>query len=286
MKLTTRPGQQLREVLAGNACVRPASVFDPLSACAAAELGFELCFLAGSVASLAVLGAPDLNLLSLTEFADLARRICRAQGPPLLVDADHGFGNAENVRRTVRELFNAGVAGMTLEDTALPAPPGEPARMIPLDEALFKLAAALDERAADDFVVIARTSAWKMGNHDTALERVRAYAAAGADAIFALGPRTLAEVAQVHEAAGDVPLMLYTMGEVADPAQLAALNARILLVDHRPFALSTQAAHAMLAAQRAGSAPPLALDPELVARLSQVGRYAARHPRTGSERDD
>ncbi len=83
-------------------------------------MGFEVGLLGGSVASLAVLGAPDLMLLTLTELAEQTRRICRASELPVLVDADHGFGNALNVMRTVDELANAGAAGLSIEDTLLP----------------------------------------------------------------------------------------------------------------------------------------------------------------------
>ncbi len=103
-----------REILAGGACVYPGSVFDPISARIAEDLGFELGMFAGSVASMTVLGAPDLIVLTLTEFAAQANRICRAGELPLLVDADHGYGNALNVQRTVEELEIAGVAGLSI----------------------------------------------------------------------------------------------------------------------------------------------------------------------------
>jgi oxaloacetate decarboxylase len=93
--------EKFRSVLSGNKCVYPGSVFDPISARIAEELGFEIGMFAGSVASMTVLGAPDLIVLTLTEFAEQARRICRAGNLPLLCDADHGYGNALNVMRTV-----------------------------------------------------------------------------------------------------------------------------------------------------------------------------------------
>src|SRR5256884_8647126 len=104
---------QFRAILAGRACVHPASVHDAVSARIAEDLGFEAGMFAGSVASLAVLGAPDIVVLTLTEFADQAYRINRAGKLPLLVDADHGYGNALNIKRTVEELETAGCAGIT-----------------------------------------------------------------------------------------------------------------------------------------------------------------------------
>ena len=112
--------QAFREILTGAHCVHPGSVFDPISARIAEDLGFELGMFAGSVASMTVLGAPDRIVLTLTEFAAQAQRICRAGELPLLVDADHGYGNALNVQRTVEELEMAGVAGLSIEDTELP----------------------------------------------------------------------------------------------------------------------------------------------------------------------
>ena len=103
MRWTARR-ERFRSVLTGDDCVHPASVFDPMSARIAEDLGFEAGMLAGSVASMTVLGAPDMILLTLSEFAGQALRISRASELPLLVDADHGYGNALNVTRTVEEM--------------------------------------------------------------------------------------------------------------------------------------------------------------------------------------
>ena len=116
--------ERLRSIIAGPRCIYPGSVFDAISARIAEDLGFEAGMFAGSIASFTVLGAPDIIMLTLTEFAQQAYRINRAGKLPLLVDADHGYGNALNVKRTVEELETAGVAGLTIEDTALPTPYG------------------------------------------------------------------------------------------------------------------------------------------------------------------
>src|SRR6201998_1157520 len=117
--------ERYRAVLAGKEFIHPGSVFDAISARIAEDLGFEVGMFAGSIASFAVLGAPDLILVTLTEFAGQPYRICRAGNLALLVDSDHGYGNALNVRRTVEELETAGVAALSIEDTLLPAPFGE-----------------------------------------------------------------------------------------------------------------------------------------------------------------
>ena len=104
----------LRSILSGSACIRPGSVYDATSIRIASDLGFELGKFGGSVASLAVLGDPDIALITLTELAEQMRRMSRAAELPVLVDADHGYGNALNVRRTIEELETAGAAGLTL----------------------------------------------------------------------------------------------------------------------------------------------------------------------------
>ena len=112
--------EKLRSILNGSACIRPGSVYDATSIRIAEDLGFELGMFGGSVASLVVLGDPDIALITLTELAEQMRRMSRAADLPVLVDADHGYGNALNVRRTVQELEAAGAAGLTIEDTLLP----------------------------------------------------------------------------------------------------------------------------------------------------------------------
>ena len=127
--------ESFRALLSGERCVHPGSVYDPLTARMAEDLGFEVGMFAGSTASLTVLGAPDIILLTLTEFAAQALRINRATGMPLLVDADHGYGNALNVKRTVEELETAGVAALSIEDTVLPQPFGaDGAQLISVEE--------------------------------------------------------------------------------------------------------------------------------------------------------
>src|SRR6201993_5354595 len=112
--------EKLRSVLAGASCIHPGSVYDAISIRIAEALGFEIGMFGGSVASLAVLGDPDITLITLTELAEQMRRMSRAASLPVLVDADHGYGNALNVRRTIEDLETAGAAGLTIEDTLLP----------------------------------------------------------------------------------------------------------------------------------------------------------------------
>src|SRR5438309_7560581 len=188
----TERRKRLRALLAGARCIYPGSVYDALSARIAADLGFELGMFAGSVASLAVLGAPDLIVLTLSEFADQAYRIGRAAELPLLVDADHGYGNALNVMRTVEELEMAGVAALSIEDTDLPRGYGlsDKAQLLSLEEGVGKMKAALAARRDPDLAIAGRTSAMATTGVEDAIRRAKAYEAAGVDAMFLVGITT------------------------------------------------------------------------------------------------
>ncbi|WP_291686680.1 isocitrate lyase/phosphoenolpyruvate mutase family protein, partial [Bradyrhizobium sp.] len=152
--------EALRSILSGSECIRPGSVYDAISIRIAQDLGFELGMFGGSIASLAVLGDPDIALITLTELAEQMRRMSRAAELPVLVDADHGYGNALNVRRTIEELETAGAAGLTIEDTLLPQAFGQAAtQLISLEEGVGKTRAALDARRDPSLVIIGRTGA-------------------------------------------------------------------------------------------------------------------------------
>jgi carboxyvinyl-carboxyphosphonate phosphorylmutase len=258
MSSVTERRRAFRRVLEGDACVHPGSVFDPMSARIAEELGFEVGMYAGSTASLAVLGAPDLILLTLTEFADQARRICRAvKRLPVLVDADHGYGNALNAMRTCEEMEASGVAAMTLEDTVLPRPHGDgKTALLPLEVGLGKVRAALAARDDPGFCVVARTGAVSVNGLEDAVERTRAYTASGADALFYTGVRTRAEL-DALSAVATVPIILGgTEGtELTDRDHLAARGVRVALQGHQPIMAAARAVHDALKALREGAKP-------------------------------
>src|SRR6201985_1525080 len=150
--------EKLRSILSPPRCIRPGSVYDAISIRIAEDIGFEVGMFGGSVASLAVLGDPDIALITLTELAEHMRRMARASALPVMVDADHGYGNALNVRRTVHELETAGAAGLTIEDTLLPQAYGQArTELISLEEGVGKIKAALDARRDPSLVVIGRT---------------------------------------------------------------------------------------------------------------------------------
>ena len=183
--------ERYRAVLAGSACIHPGSVHDAISARIAEELGFEVGMFAGSIASFTVLGAPDLIVLTLTEFAAQAYRINRAGKLPLMVDADHGYGNALNVMRTVQELETSGVAGLMIEDTSLPRAFGEKKpTVISIEEGIGKMRAALAAREDKSLVVIGRTSAPAINGLVDGIKRLKAYEKEGVDALFIAGGLT------------------------------------------------------------------------------------------------
>src|ERR1700760_3496099 len=239
----TNRRERFRAVLAGDRCVHPGSVFDPISARIAEELGFEVGMFAGSIASFTVLGAPDLIVLTLSEFAEQAYRINRAGKLPLLVDADHGYGNALNVMRTVQELETAGVAAMCIEDTLLPKTYGEKQpTLISLDEGIGKMRAAVAAREDKSFVIVGRTSAAAMTGTEDVLRRAKAYEAAGVDALFFAGGGTTDQLDAIAPA-----------GKAPDSP--AARRVRVALQGHQPFSAAVQAVYNTLKALREGTRP-------------------------------
>ena len=248
--------EALRSILAGSSCIRPGSVYDATSIRIAEDLGFEVGMFGGSVASLAVLGDPDITLITLTELAEQMRRMSRAAALPVLVDADHGYGNALNVRRTVQELETAGAAGLTIEDTLLPQAFGQTkTQLISLEEGAGKIKAALDGRSDPSLVIMGRTGAASISGIDDAIARAKAYQAAGVDALFFTGIKSRAELEAIA-AATDLPIVLGGSPEdMMDPAYLVTQRVKIALQGHAPFAAATQAVFETLKALREGTSP-------------------------------
>jgi len=267
--------RRLRDALAGAECFFPASVYDALSARIAQDAGFESAMLAGSTASLAVLGAPDLVLITLSEFAEQARRITRACDVPLIVDADHGYGNALNVMRTVEELENAGVAALTIEDTELPAPFGaKGSRLLSKEEGVGKIRAALAARDDQQLVIAGRTSAPAISGIDDAIERCLAYQHAGADAVFLSGLKNRADLEKFC-ARMSVPVLLGSVpGELRDRAYLAGLGVRIALQGHLPLQAAIQAVSDTMRRLRNGEPADNAIDPATIPTLSRAADHA------------
>ena len=270
---------RFRAVFEGERCVHPGSVYDPLSARVAEDLGFETGMFAGSIASFTVLGAPDLIVLTLTEFAAQAYRINRAGGLPLIVDADHGYGNALNVRRTVEELETAGVAALTIEDTLLPTRFGAGGtELVSIDEGVGKMKAALAGRQDPELTILGRTSAVGITGVDDAIARGKAYLDAGVDGVMYVGVKTREQLEPIA-AALDAPIMLGgSPAALQDLDYLSGLGVRICLQGHQPFMAAVKAMHDTLKALREGTAPKdLSGVPggDFMATLTREDEYAA-----------
>ena len=277
MNLTKRR-ENYRSILEGDKCVYPGSVFDPISARIAEDLGFEVGMFAGSIASATVLGAPDYIVLTLSEFAQQIHRICRASEISLMVDADHGYGNALNVKRTVEELETAGVAALTIEDTLLPKAHGSSGTsLISIDEGVGKMKAALSGRRDSAMVVAGRTSALSVEGVEGAIARVKAYEAVGVDAVFLAGAKTRAELEEVRSQV-KLPLLLGgASGELNDKEFLASVGVKVALQGHWPFQAAIKAVYDTLKSLREGVQPQdlrdSVADSDLIAKVTRQAEY-------------
>ena len=230
---------RLRELLASNEITVPGSVFDAASGRLAQAAGYKMGLLGGSVASALVLGAPDIVVLTLPEFVETARRVTRATDLPMMVDADHGYGNALNVKRTVEELEAAGVAALSIEDTLLPRRfGGAEGELIWQEEFAGKLQAAVAARTDAALVIVGRTGGLGRGGLDELVARVKICAAAGVDAVFATGV-TSEEQLRAIASACDVPLLLNALSVPHDT--LLEHRVRIVMQGHLPYYVALKA---------------------------------------------
>jgi methylisocitrate lyase len=193
--------QRIRDLVANDTILMP-GVYDALTARIAARVGFDIVFISGYSVSAARLGEPDFGFLTQTEMADTARAVCRVSSAPVIVDADTGYGNALNVMRTVRDLQEAGAAGVFLEDQVWPKKCGHMAgkRVVETAEHVAKIRAAVDARGERDLFVVARTDARQPLGLEAAIERCLAYKEAGADALFVEAPQSIEELERVAQA--------------------------------------------------------------------------------------
>jgi len=272
--------ETLRAILSGSTCIRPGSVYDAISIRIAEDLGFELGMFGGSVASLAVLGDPDVALITLTELAEQMRRMSRASALPVLVDADHGYGNALNVRRTIEELETAGAGGLTIEDTLLPQAFGETkTQLISVEEGIGKMKAALDARRDPSLVIAGRTGAASITSLDDTILRAKAYEATGVDALFFTGIKAKAELEAISSATR-LPIILGGAPEaMSDLGYLGEQRVKIALQGHAPISAATKAVYETLKALREGL-PPKALtglaSADLTARVTREAAVGVR----------
>jgi 2-methylisocitrate lyase-like PEP mutase family enzyme len=199
---------RLRDLLARPEMIVAPFVFDCLQAKLAAAAGFDAVYMTG-FGTAAARGYPDLGLLTMSEMAANARAISQSVNVPVICDADTGYGNALNVRRTVREYEDAGASALHIEDQVFPKRCGFLAgkQVIPMNEMLPKVRAACDARRDKNLVIIARTDALAVTGWSDVICRARAYREAGADLIFVDGIKTLDDLNLYAKNLADLPLI-------------------------------------------------------------------------------
>ena len=253
-RLTRRPGgaARLRALLESGQTIVAPGAFDPLAARLVEEAGFPAVYMTGFGTSAALIGRPDVGLLTMTEMAASAGRIADCVNIPVIADADTGYGNPLNVIRTVGAYEAAGVAGIHIEDQVAPKKCGhmEGKLVIGAQEMAAKVRAAVEARAQPEFVIIARTDARAVEGLEQALERARLYREAGADALFIEALVSEAEVEEAARAFPGVPLLFnWAEGGKTPPvslARLAELGYRIVIFPISTLLAATAAMRAIL----------------------------------------
>ncbi len=256
----------LADLLASGEMVLAPGCYDALGARLVEEAGFDAAYMTGFGTAASRLGRPDVGLLTLTEMADNARRIAQAIEIPVIADADTGYGNPINVIRTVQEYEAAGIAAVHLEDQVMPKKCGhmEGKQLIGADEMVAKVQAAVASRRSPGFLIIARTDARAPEGLEAAIERGRAYRAAGADVLFIEAPQSVAEIEAIASSFEDVPLLFnYAEGGKTPPVsheQLRRLGFSIVIFPISTLLTATAAMRAALARIKADGTPIELLD--------------------------
>src|SRR5436189_2472220 len=258
MKKTERVMTTLRQLIAKGTVMMP-GVANAAMARQVERAGFDAVYISGAGMANATAGLPDIGLLTLTEVVQLAGYVAKAVNIPAIVDADTGFGGAENVARTIRELEGAGLAGCHIEDQEFPKRCGHLAgkSIVDLEEMVGKIKAAVASRHDPDFMIIARTDARAVEGFDRAVERAGEYLAAGADAIF---PEALQTAEEFRDFAKEIdrPLLANMTEFGKSPMltfqQLAEFGYRMVIFPQSAFRLSMRASEGFLAAlKKAGT---------------------------------
>jgi carboxyvinyl-carboxyphosphonate phosphorylmutase len=276
---------RLRQLLSSSRPVLAPGAYDALSARLVEQAGFDAVYLTGFGASASLLGRPDVGLLGFAEMADAARRMVAAVDVPVIADADTGYGNPLNVVRTVQEYERAGVAALHLEDQVMPKRCGHMGgkAVIPCAEMVAKVEAAVAARRGSDLVLIARTDSRATDGVAAAVERARAYHAAGADALFVEALETEAEIELVARELADVPLLFnWADGGRTPPLafdRVRELGFALVIMPVTTLFAATQAVRAALAAVREAGTPLPVLGREIAFDdfLDVIGLPEIRH---------
>ncbi|MCK4783178.1 MAG: isocitrate lyase/PEP mutase family protein [Desulfobacteraceae bacterium] len=200
----------LKKILAEEKTILVPGAYDAFSAKILKQAGFQVVYMTGSGVTASLTGMPDVGILTMTEMVNQARNIVNAVDLPLICDADNGYGNPINVIRTVKEYERAGVAGIHIEDQVAPKKCGhfEGKQVIPAEEMVNKIEAAIYAREDDDFLLIARTDTRSVIDLSEALERARLYVKAGVDMIFVESPQSVDELRIISNELSNVPLLV------------------------------------------------------------------------------
>ncbi len=261
-----RGGQRLRELLGCGGLLSVPGCYDPLSARLVESSGFDAAYMTGFGTAAAYLGRPDVGLLTMTEMVDAARRIVDAISVPLIADADTGYGNVINVVRTVHAYERAGVAGIQIEDQVMPKKCGHMAgkAVVPLEEAVQKVRAAVAARQRPETVLIARTDARAVEGLDAALERGRAFRDSGADVLFIEALLDEHEIEHVAETFRDTRLLFNWVDGGATPPlsleRIASLGYSVVIFPISTLLAATRAMTDVLAVIRSAGTPGSAQD--------------------------
>ena len=265
------PAAKLRQLLRQDQMLVAPGAYDCITARTIAQAGFAAVYMTGA-GTAATLGYPDYGLVTMSEMADNAGRLAAAVDVPvneqvvgvnrLSADADTGYGNELNATRTVREYERRGVAGLHIEDQGFPKKCGhlDNKVIVPLDEYLAKVRAAVAARQNPDFVIIARTDARAVLGFEEAIRRANAALEAGADVAFVEAPQTLEEVAAVPRLVrGPCLLNVVWRGKTPDIAFTDAQRAgyRLAIVPGLLFKAVIGVCDAMLAQLKAAGQHPV-----------------------------
>lgn len=251
----------LRDRLAQDTPLLAPGAYDALSALLIEQAGFEAIYLSGASIAYTQLGRPDIGLVSFDHVADVVGRVAERVSLPLIVDGDTGFGNAVNVQRTVRIFERMGASAIQLEDQTFPKKCGHLSDkgLVSTQEMAGKIRAALDARASDQTLIIARTDAIGVEGFEAALDRAHAYVETGADVLFVEAPRTIGEMSAIaHAFAGRVPL-LANMVEggktpLLDAAELGRIGFKLVISPGALVRALVPTAEAFLASLKANGA--------------------------------
>lgn len=243
---------KLRQLLNGDELIIAPGAYDALSARLIVDAGFPVVYATGAGISNSQLGLADVGLLTMTEMLEQTRRIVTAVDAPVMADIDTGYGNAVNLYRTVQEFVRAGVAAVQIEDQVIPKKCGHFSgkQLIPFDEAVWKIKAAVEARGDSNLVIIARTDAIAVEGFAAAMRRAHAYHASGADLLFVEAPRTRQELAEIgRELPGAKMANIVEGGKtpIVAAKDLLALGFKVVLYANLALRSSVHAIEANLA---------------------------------------